>query len=383
MGSLSQRNRGDQATPVHIQGLNLLRFLAAMLVFAQHSLSSSHLDQWIDIGGWRIGRVGTALFFLLSGFLSAKTTRKPLTWLHDRILFLFPPFWIVTLVGFFLAAVTATKTFDGWQVASQLCGLGYFTHGDHMVNVATWFMSPLILLYLAVTVARLISPGVISFFLITGLIVAAMVHAPGDATVYCHSATFFGAFAMALVPEDFRSVSTFAMADVLCLLACFQSEFRYGALASVLLLLAFQVHRKVPLCNHFSGIAYEWFLVHGLCLATVCHLTTSPLTITLIGAGLSVVAAIALQRLVRWTKSFFHPNTASSTDLPIRSQENSAASLLPVESALSAAESSDGSVRSADWFPASAAACRELPLFHGQNTPGVTAADSYKVCHPS
>jgi hypothetical protein len=276
-------------------------------VYIQHSLSSSHLDQWIEIGGWRIGRIGTALFFLLSGFLSANTTRKPLTWLQDRIKSLFPPFWIVTIVGFLLATATATKSFDTWQVVSQLSGMGYFTHGERMVNVATWFMSPLILLFFAATLARLIAVRTITLFLVAGLTIAALLQAPNDATVYCHAATFFGAFAVALVRDDRRAVATMAMAGSMSLLACFQSELRYGALASLLLLLAFRVQHPLSLCNHFSKISYEWFLVHGLCLAAICHLTTSPLTIAFTGVGLSVVAAITLQQGVRWTRSLFHP----------------------------------------------------------------------------
>jgi len=306
MESLKQNGRGNQTTPAQIRGLNQLRFLAAMLVFAQHSLSSSHLDQWIDIGGWRIGRIGTAIFFLLSGFLSAKTSRKPLKWLQDRLVFLFPPFWIVTIVGFLLAAVTATKSFDAWQVVSQLTGLGYFTHGEHMVNVATWFMSPLLLLFFAATLARLISVKMITSLLIAGLTVVAMWQTPDQATVYCHADTFFGAFAVALVRDSRRTYAAMALTGFMILLACFQSELRYGALASLLLMVAFEVEQELPLCNLFTRISYEWFLVHGLCLATISHLTTSPLTIVFTGAGLSIVAAMALQRVVRGTTSFLH-----------------------------------------------------------------------------
>ncbi len=330
MDFLKHKEHRNQTISAHLQGLNQLRFLAATLVFIQHSLSSSHLDQWIDIGGWRIGRIGTAIFFLLSGFLSAKTSRKPLTWLHERMKFLFPPFWIVTIAGFLLASVTATKSFDTWQVVSQLSGMGYFTHGGHMVNVATWFMSPLILLFLAATLARLISPTIVTLVLVSGLACVALLKAPADATVYCHAVTFFGAFAVALVREKYRTVATMVMAGFMILLACFQSELRYAELASLLLLLALQVEHEVPFCNYFSQISYEWFLVHGLCLATICHLTTSPLTIAIVGVSLSVVAAIALQRTVRWTKSFLYQGALSF--LRMQNSEINASHKVPASS---------------------------------------------------
>jgi len=286
-------------SPPALQGLNQLRFLAAVLVFSQHSLSSSHADDWIDIAGIRIGRIGTAIFFLLSGFLSATTTRKPLTWLKDRLVLLFPSYWLVTIAGFLMAAVTATKSFDGWQVLSQLAGTGYFTHGDHIVNIATWFISPLLLLYAAVTTIRLTSVRIVAPLMIVGLLAVTLADPPDGATIHCHAVTFFMAFAAASAGPRFRTGAVAAMAASLLLLTAFQPEFRYGALASLLLLPALKVQRTVRFCNLFSGIAYEWFLVHGLCLAIVSHFTESPVLILAVGAVLSVVSAICLKSVVR------------------------------------------------------------------------------------
>ncbi len=295
-----------------LEGLNHLRFLAAALVFSQHALSNSHADGWIDIAGFRIGRIGTALFFLLSGFFSATTTRKPLTWIKDRFVVLFPPYWVVTIAGFVMAAVTATKTFDAWQVLSQLAGTGYFTHGDHIVNIATWFISPLLLLYAAVTTIRLTSPRFVTPLLILGLVAATLSEASEGATLHCHAVTFFMAFAVASTGPRFRTAAATAMTATMMLLAMFQPEFRYGALASLLLLPALQVNRTIPLCNQFSAIAYEWFLVHGLCLAIMSHLTQSPTIIIAVGAILSVGAAMSLKGIVRYIPAFAQPTRARS-----------------------------------------------------------------------
>jgi hypothetical protein len=212
---------------------------------------------------------------------------------------LFPPYWIVTVGGFILAGVTGMKSFDTWQVVSQMAGTGYFTHGDHIVNIASWFMSPLLLLYLAVTVTRLVSVRVMAFVLIAGLATAACLKTPEFATLRCHGATFFLAFAVGACPRENRMSAAGGMLAVMMLLCIAQPEFRYGAIASLLLVAALPVRRQVLLCNRFAKISYEWFLVHGLCLAAICHLTSSRPLIVLGGMVLSITAAIILQRTTR------------------------------------------------------------------------------------
>lgn len=282
-----------------LQGLNQLRFLAAMLVFTQHAISSSHADNWIDVAGFRIGRIGTAVFFLLSGFLAAASTRDPMTWLKSRIAVLFPPYWIVTIAGFILAGVTATKSFDVWQVISQMAGTGYFTHGDHIVNIATWFISPLLALYSVVTLIRLTSPRLVLPLVVAATVAGALTIASDFAALRCHCVTFFMAFAVASIAERNRTMAAACMAMSLLTLCLFQPEFRYGALASCLLLPALHVRREIRACNLFSSIAYEWFLVHGLCLAIVSHLTQMPSVIFTVGAILSIVGAVVLKNLVQ------------------------------------------------------------------------------------
>lgn len=286
-----------------IEGLNQIRFLAALLVFTQHSLSSCHLDDMIDVAGFRIGRIGTAIFFLLSGFLSASTTREPLTWFKDRLCMLFPAYWIVTLTGFFLAAVTGTKTFDAWQVVSQLAGTGYFTHGDHIVNLATWFMSPLLLLYAATAVARLVSTRLLIPVMAGACVFAAVNTQSEYSTVRCHMATFFLAFAVANVRSQHRLSAAILMAGAMLTFTAFDSEFRYGTVATVLLIPALQVQRRVAVCNWFTGFAYEWFLVHGLCLAAVNHLTSNVIVIVAGSGLLSIVCSIGLKHGVRMLNS--------------------------------------------------------------------------------
>ena len=270
-----------------------------MLVFTQHALSSSHADSWIDVAGFRIGRIGTAIFFLLSGFLAAASTRAPLMWLKSRVGILFPPYWIVTISGFILAGVTATKSFDVWQVVSQMAGTGYFTHGDHIVNIATWFMSPLLALYGVVTLIRLTSLRLLLPLVIGATVASALTIASDFAALRCHCVTFFMAFTVASIPERNRTIAAACMAMSLLTLCLFQPEFRYGAMASCLLLPALHVRKEIRVCNWFSSVAYEWFLVHGLCLAIVSHLTQMPSVIFIAGVILSVGGAVVLKNLVQ------------------------------------------------------------------------------------
>jgi hypothetical protein len=160
-------------------------------------------------------------------------------------------------------------------------------------------MSPLLLLYLAVTLTRIVSVRIMTSVLIAGLAAAACLKTPEFATLRCHGATFFLAFAVGACPRDKRMSAAGGMLAVMALLCIAQPEFRYGAVASLLLLAALPVRQKIPLCNRFAKISYEWFLVHGLCLAAICHLTSSRLLIVLGGVFLSVAAAIILQRTTR------------------------------------------------------------------------------------
>lgn len=282
----------------YLAGLNHLRLLAAILVFAQHAVSNCHHDELIDIGGLRIGRIGTATFFLLSGFLSASSSRSPLVWLRDRLVFLFPAYWIVTIVGFTMAWVTATKSFDVWQVLSQLAGTGYFTHHAHLVNIATWFMSPLLLLYGLTTVSRLLNPRVVTPLLIVSAAVLASGSAPEDATLLCHGVTYFLAGLVATVNPASRSRAVIGMGALMGLMSVVQPEFRYGTIASGLLFMALPVRRASRVSTVFGKFAYEWFLVHGLGLAIVSHLTSHSAVVVVGGGLLSVTGAVLLKRLV-------------------------------------------------------------------------------------
>lgn len=284
-------------------GLDVLRVLAAVLVFAQHLLSCAHYDSWIDVAGFRMGRIGTAIFFLLAGFLAASSSRSALVWFRDRLNMLLPPFWLMTIAGFLLALISGEKSFDGWQVICQMSGAGYFTHGEKLINVATWFMSPLLLLYVVVLCGRLTSPKTMATAAI-GACGAVIVHARGDMiTVECHAITFLIAFLAGQSAAGHQPRLALVTAVLMGGLTLVYPEFRYGSVAFALLSVALCQRRTVVAAQRFARVAYEWFLVHGLCISLVAHATTRLRILAPVSAVLSLLAAILLKKSVHWLQA--------------------------------------------------------------------------------
>lgn len=279
-------------------GLDLLRLLAAMLIFVKHTLSSCHLDAWIDFAGFRVGRIGTSLFFMLAGYFAARSHRPAGLWFRDRMQTLFPPFWLVTILGFVVAAVTGYKPFDTYQVFCQLAGIGYLTHGERMVSVATWFMTPLLLLYTVALLSRLTRPFPVSIFAMAVCGLLSVCLQDHWATVLCHAFTFEAAFLVGTLPDN-RQVRSACLASlVLICLTVVQPEYRYGALS----LLAFAgfspVRQALAAASRFAGVAYEWFLVHSLCILLVTSCTQTFWMALPLGAVLSFLSACLLKKVV-------------------------------------------------------------------------------------
>jgi len=273
----------------------MLRLLAAMLVFVQHTLSCSGHDEWVDFAGFRVGRIRTAIFFILGGFLAATSRRPAVKWFFDRLRSLLPTFWVVTGIGFVLAAIGGRKEFDAWQILCQFSGLGYFTHGEKLINIATWFISPLILLYATVAIVKLKPCRWLSSIITLVLLVVAVRTEENSATIFCHGVVFFLTYSVCTYWPKLSRKMTPTIPLGLVVLSVIQPEFRYGAVASILLTVFTRIQSPFRIANLFSRIAYEWFLVHGICLSVVMHVTQSPMGLGLLGAILSLFVAIGLK----------------------------------------------------------------------------------------
>lgn len=300
------------STQDRLPGLDILRGLAAGLVFLQHTLSSCHNDEAIDVAGFRVGRIGTAIFFMLGGFLCARSSRRPMQWLKDRLFALLPAYWIVTAVGFGIAFVVKSKSFDAWQVICQFAGVGYLTHGDRLINVSTWFITPLLFFYGVAALLRLADSRIMTLVAVLGFAGLAALDDSGYTTVLCHGATFFAAFAVSRYgkPNLFLNAIPTVLFGALCLI---QPEFRYASLASFLLLGGIRVTRSVPFAGKFTTIAFEWFLVHGIVITGASRLFANPVPVMLISVPVSLIIASLLKRI-----------TATAVGLVVRRSTKSA-----------------------------------------------------------
>lgn len=295
--SASLPSHAPTARAGHYAGLDLLRILAAVLIFTQHGFSVTDLNHYNTVLGFRFGRLGTAILFVMSGFLAATTSRSPEAWLWRRLTRLYPAFWTVLLAGFAAAAITGRKSFDSLQVACEMAGIGFFTHGWDLVLVTTWFVSVFLAMIFLIYCARRFGHAAVIGLAIIGITVRSYMIGPYVAEYYGFALAFLIGYAMALCP---RGSSPWLMTIVAfgALAAAGLPAFRYALCAS--LLLALVTRGTWPLwrlATKFPPIAYEWFLSHGLCLLFVCLWTKNPWIVLPVAAAASVPTAIAISRL--------------------------------------------------------------------------------------
>lgn len=347
-------------SPRYFAAFDALRLLGAGLVTGQHALTLLRKDHHTHIGNVNIGQLGVALFMGLSGFLAWQTRRPPVAWMGQRLLRLFPAYWIAIAVSFLLAGLVEHKHFGLGQVASQMLGIGVFTHPDNLVNSPTWFISMLLVCYLGVFLIRLIAnparlipsparqgegplangtqqhpspelartlpggacevamartlpggagdeaapqpalvPGLIAMVVAVGLSVWLVVE-PKMAAVP-HSLTFAVALALAALLPGRVSRSMLAAGLVFLFASWWRGGFIYPALTLLLITAALHLPAPPRLVHTLAACTYEYYLVHGVALFGVIHfLRRHPVLAVPVGILLACVAAAALRKLVAW-----------------------------------------------------------------------------------
>ena len=173
---------------------NLLRIIAAMLVVAAHAISTGApgkdpLRSVFDIG---LGDLGVDIFFILSGFLVAKSFagKTPMEFAWARCLRIFPGLWVSTLLtvlvaGIFFADLPPlqflsshdTLTYLGHNL-TMLPGFGSqatLTHVpgllDQLFNVPLWTLPHELQMYLLLAVIGIIfglRPSAIAILALVG-----------------------------------------------------------------------------------------------------------------------------------------------------------------------------------------------------------------------
>ncbi len=275
-------------------GFDAMRLLAAILVFTQHTFTILGHDAWIQLGDLSFGRFGTAAFLALSGYLAASTRRVPETWLGLRAQKLLPAYWVVLTLSFLAVDATDYKEFDSWQVVCQFTGIGLFTHQDRLVSVTTWFVSALLMLYVVVYLGMRTRDAVVWLVLLAAMAIGIDGSSRFE-TVAIQSVTFLVAYLVgrSRVPHG---ILLLGVAGLLACLAFDSTGFWYGAVALMSLAVARHWTASWNLGRAFGGIAYEWFLIHGLCIHAVARLVGDLIWIVLpLAASLSIMSALLLR----------------------------------------------------------------------------------------
>lgn len=281
----------------YLPGLDVVRVAALGLVTAQHALTLTGRDDCTLVAGLSLGQFGVALFLAVSGLLAGQSRHPPAAWLSQRLRKVFPAYWIAVGGSFLIAGLAGHKRFDAYQVFAQLSGIGLFTHRENLINSPTWFVSLVLVCYLATFVARRAGASAASATGAT-LVLAALVAVGENPWLLSHLLTYSLAFTIALAPRrraarlaPLVGVALFALAATL------QPAFGYAAVALVSVELARRLPRTpraVAVAAHYS---YEYYLVHGVALYGSVRLLPS---VPVVAVGLAVASAAAAAVALRW-----------------------------------------------------------------------------------
>jgi len=287
-------------------GFDVLRVIAAAIVLVNHSCSLTQNDDYLAVNGMGLGRLGTAIFFALSGCMAAGTRHSPETWLWHRLRKIYPAFWIVLAVSFFGAWWTGYKSFDCWQVVCQFAGIGLFTHHANLINIVTWFVSLILVLYLIVYLARRSREAAVIGLAIAAAIALALALPSKHAVVPGHALTFLIAYAFSRFGR-WKASWVLGLSAVQALLVAFEPNVAYGFAALVLTALAGRWSFEWKLGHALARYSYEWFLVHGLCLHFALRLFGDSVPLALaFAAGLSFAVAVSLRHFLQALYASFH-----------------------------------------------------------------------------
>jgi peptidoglycan/LPS O-acetylase OafA/YrhL len=287
-------------------GLDALRVLALGLVVLAHVIVVADLTIPGHVLGVDWGQLGVACFCVMAGYFALGGRHSLAGWAADRLVRLFPAYWLVTLAAFAANALVGYKPATVGLFVSQMLGLGYFTHGGaNLVNVPSWFLSLIVACYVVAAIVRASRAPrttVAALIAATAVLVAAGVHADFTRQIL---AFLFGLAARQLGllerPPGARVTLALAGAATIAL----SPDFAYSGWA-VALFLGFAA---LPLpawgpVRFTSDVSYEAFLVHGPVVVLVARVLPRvmplPWPVSLVlGVALALAAAVALREMAR------------------------------------------------------------------------------------
>ncbi|TCL76210.1 acyltransferase [Rhizobium sp. BK251] len=121
--------------------LQALRAIAALLVVADHAsaqiMGTAGTPAWFKQFGWFLGEQGVAIFFVISGFIMAYTTkndfgspRSAARFLLRRMIRVIPLYWIFTVLAASLIASGLWLSGRSVHIADLLPSLFFIPYGD-------------------------------------------------------------------------------------------------------------------------------------------------------------------------------------------------------------------------------------------------------------
>lgn len=294
----------DQSpSPSNLVGLDLVRIVAMGMVVIQHTLSLAERNDLTLIAGLSIGQLGVAIFLVVSGLLSFEGRRSPVSWLSQRLCRVYPAFWIAMVGSFCLAALSGYKHASPGQIVSQMLGTGLWTHPGELVNSPTWFVSLILVCYVATFLARVIGrPALVAA--ISSVIFAVMVSRDAAPWLLSHCLTYAVSSAIAAsASKSSRRSGAFTIAAMLSILAWLvQPAFAYTAIGLVIVEVSLLVHHRPRFVKMAADYSYEFYLVHGVALAGALTVMTTSIVLAVTAALISsAVAAV----LLHYVTSFF------------------------------------------------------------------------------
>jgi hypothetical protein len=95
-------------------------------------------ERWTTYHSVNVGQLGVALIVGISALLASVSHRRPLPWLAQRLLRLYPSYWIVMALCFALTWITGYKQFCWQNDDASVSGGSIPDRMDHFVARRCW-----------------------------------------------------------------------------------------------------------------------------------------------------------------------------------------------------------------------------------------------------
>jgi exopolysaccharide production protein ExoZ len=305
-----------------INSLQVLRFLAAAMVAGLHIEQHGRaLDGLSIYGGWlsNVGTFGVDVFFVLSGFIIAKTAagKTPGEFLWLRLTRVVPYYWLLTAVflpfaghagGFTWGSVVATFTFYP-ELGLPILGVGWtlcFEMLFYVVTAGTLFR-PCVLVPLALAAFALCwglrewiggpfqffgNPLILEF--LTGVLIARTEYRSRLVGIAAAALAGVALVLIAIIGTGPVNRLTFLIDGDLAL----QRVLLFGLPAACLVFAALQVQAKRGLLSQLGDASYSLYLLHPIIIVALTLLSprTPGYLFMAIAFGASILAAAAAHR---------------------------------------------------------------------------------------